>query len=158
MSGIDLSDLTGVDIDALTPAQLAVYDGASEGVFEFFAKVSARIQKLVDEGVEVADGDFIYQNQLGRGSNNWCRSEEDIVKMLKARRLKKDEIYPAKLISPAQVLNLDNLTEDQKAKIKKDYIEYKASKKKTAKRVKREAPSATAMFGDVAEQPTVSFF
>jgi hypothetical protein len=53
--------------------------------------------------------------------------------MLKARRLKRDDIYPPKLASPAQIMKHPDLTDDQKAKIEKQYIATKAGELKLTK-------------------------
>ena len=69
----------------------------------------------------------------GRSSRVWNDDEEVIVKALKGRRLKKDDIYPTKLISPAQLEKLDSLTADQKDKLLKKYVTEKAGKLKLTK-------------------------
>ena len=74
----------------------------------------------VDDEIErrLVNGDTVpgYAMQPGNSSNQWNSPEEDIAKMLKSRRLKKEQIYPAKLISCAQVLKLKELTPEQKAR------------------------------------------
>jgi len=61
---------------------------------------------------------------LGKGNSRqtWAEDEEEIVKILKSRKFKLTDIYPPKLISPAQVMKLDMLTDTQKETLKKKCI------------------------------------
>jgi hypothetical protein len=112
------------DPKSLTEDQLTELADAEPGIQAVFDKVKAEIKDRIEQGIKVAG----YAMQPGKGSNVWNADEETIAKKLKSRRLKKDEIYPAKLISPAQVMKLEALTDDQKVRIEKDLITYKAGK------------------------------
>jgi hypothetical protein len=83
----------------------------------------------------------------------WAVDEEQIVKVLKARKWTKDMIYPPKLVSPAQVLKSDALTADQKAKIEKEYIVFKAGDLKLTKVAvqKKTSNDVAELFQDVVQ-------
>lgn len=146
-------------IKELTNDQLADLSDAEDAVLAGFQQVREEIQSRVDAGQHVPG----FAMQPGNNANVWNDTEENIAKMLKSRRLTKDEIYPASLISPAQVLKHPKLTAEQKEKIKKDYIAVKAGKlslKKVARTVVQsitsDVDSVQLMFGNLVK-PTVSF-
>lgn len=143
-------------IKELTDTQLADLADARDGVMSGFDQVMEEIQARIDQGKHVPG----YAMLPGNNSNVWNDTEENIAKMLKARRLKKEEIYPAKLISPAQVLKLPTLTPEQKAKIEKDYIATKSGKltlKKVSRAVEQsgtdDVKSVQMMFGNLVKPP-----
>jgi hypothetical protein len=114
-----------------------------------FDKVDGEITARLENGDSVPG----YALQPGRGSNVWNDSEENIAKMLKGRRLKKEQIYPPKLISPAQVMKLDCLDDKQKARIEKDFITYKAGKTKLTKVARdKQQDSIEDMFKDIPQE------
>jgi hypothetical protein len=147
------------DPKSLTPDQLADIADAEAGIQAVFDKVKEEIQSRIEQDMVVPG----YAMGPGRGSNKWNESDKIIAKKLKGRRLKKDEIYPPTLISPAQVMKLTTLDDDQKERIRKDMISFVAGAltlKKTA-RVK-ETKSAEMMFADVpkiesADDAEISF-
>jgi len=110
------------DPKSLTEAKLSELADAEDGIKAVFDKVRTEIGDRIDQGIKVPG----YAKLPGNGSNVWNETEDVIAKKLKGRRLKNADIYPAKLISPAQVLKLDSLTDEQKERIKKDLITYKA--------------------------------
>jgi hypothetical protein len=150
------------DTKSLTEEQLAAFADAEPGMQAVFDKVKEEIKSRIDQGIAV-DG---YAMQPGKGSNDWNDDEAVIVKKLKSCRLKADKIYVKKLISPAQMLKLEDLKDEQKERLKKELVKYTAGKK-VLKRVAHteQAPveqTAEMMFGDVAnkqpETAEVSFF
>lgn len=156
------------DPKSLNEDQLSELADAEEGIQAVFDKVKAEIKDRIKQGITVPG----YAMRPGNGSNSWNEDEEIIAKKLKSRRLTNAEIYPPKLISPAQVLKLDKLTDEQKERIKKELIVYVAGKlslKKVARNTEKsvaqsttdDISSAQLMFGDVldtAPAEEVSFF
>ncbi len=142
-----LGDITAVSADKLV--QLA---DAREGIIAVFDKVEAEMQRRIESG-DTIEG---YAMLPGNGSNQWSVEEEEIVKMLKARRLTNDIIYPKKLISPAQVLKLDKLTKEQKEKIQTQYIKSIPSDKLKLSKVRQQRKTADVaeLFAGVAQQPS----
>jgi hypothetical protein len=151
------------DPKSLTEAQLTELADAEEGIMAVFTKVKAEIQERIEQGISVPG----YAMEPGRGSRVWNESEDVIAKKLKGRRLKNADIYPPKLISVAELLKLEQLNDDQKARIEKDLVTFKAGKltlKKVAydhKGVKEVAQSGTddvqsksaeLMFAEVPKQ------
>jgi len=146
-------------IKELTNEQLADLSDAEAAVMAGFKAVNDEIQARIESGQHVPGNAM----QPGNNSNVWNDTEENIAKMLKSRRLTKDEIYPATLISPAQVLKHPKLTAEQKEKIKKDFITVKAGKlslKKVARTaiqsITSDVDSVQLMFGNLVK-PEVSF-
>lgn len=141
------------DITAMSSERLVELADARAGIEAVFDKVEAEMQRRIETGVEVPG----YAMQPGRMTQVWNAPEEEIVKVLKGRRLTTAEIYPPKLISPAQVLKLDKLTNEQKDKLSKQYISKVAGTLKLTKvRQVESVEEKVAVFADVAQQ--VSFF
>lgn len=143
------------DITKLDSTKLEELADTREGIMAVFDRVNEEIQRRVEDPAdETITG---YAMLPGNSSQKWAEDEDDIAKMLKARKLKKDEIYPAKLISPAALLKLDKLTKDQKEKIQKKYIEKKPGKL-TLKKVRTSDPvDKVAIFDDIPKDKPVSF-
>lgn len=140
------------DVKSLTVEQLRELADAKPALIAAFDKVETEIEERIEQGVEVPG----YAMVPGKASKKWAKPEEDVAKMLKGKRLKKADIYPEKLISPAQVLKLEQLDAKQKQKIEDDFISVVAGKM-TLKRVaeKREEVDVTPeekvemMFGGI---------
>lgn len=133
------------NVEVLESDQLSKLIEIYPGIQAGFARVSEEIEKRVKAG-QVVPG---WAMKPCKGSNIYAFSDEEIAKKLKAKRLKKDEIYPAKLISPAQLLKLSNLTDIQKKKIQEELIVHKAGSDKLTKVAIGE--ESEEMFKDVAE-------
>ena len=136
------------DVESIDTQRLTELADAEAGIQAAFDRVKAELTARLEQGEQV-DG---YALKPGRSSRIWNESEDEIVKMLKARRLKRDDIYPPKLASPAQIMKHPDLTDDQKAKIEKQYIATKAGElklTKVARGQKSELP-----FKDVAQSTT----
>lgn len=136
------------DVESIDTQRLTELADAEAGIQAAFDRVKAELTARLEHGEQV-DG---YALKPGRSSRIWNESEDEIVKMLKARRLKRDDIYPPKLASPAQIMKHPDLTDDQKAKIEKQYITTKAGElklTKVARGQKSELP-----FKDVAQSNT----
>ena len=137
------------DVTLLDNQSLAQLADAEAGIQAVFDKVKEEIRRRLETGDQVPG----YALKPGRGSNVWAVDEEQIVKVLKARKWTKDMIYPPKLVSPAQVLKSDALTADQKAKIEKDYIVFKAGDLKLTKVAvqKKTSNDVAELFQDVVQ-------
>jgi hypothetical protein len=147
----ELVSSTMVNMGEVDSEKLAQLADARAGIEAVFDKVEAEIQRRIEAGETVSG----YAMLPGRNSNKWNGDEETIAKMLKGRRLSKDIIYPTSLISPAQVLKLKELTDEQKAKIQKEYISSVAGKLSLSK-VSRESkkPEVEKMFTEAVAQCT----
>ena len=138
-----VGDVTEMDTRRLT--ELA---DARAGIEAAFDRVEKEMTERLEQGQSV-DG---YALKPGRATRIWNESEDEIVKVLKNRKLKRDDIYPPKLASPAQVMKNPNLTDDQKEKIEKQYVTVKAGElklTKVARGKKEELP-----FKDVVQTTT----
>ena len=139
----------------MSELQLADLLDTRAGLNAAYDRVNTEVQCRVDAGKHVPG----YEMRPGRMSQKWIEDDESIEGKLKSRRLKKCQIYPLKLISPAAVMKLADLTEMQKKKIKEDLIVEVAGKmaltkvaRTEAKRVEKDVQS---MFSGV--EPTISF-
>jgi len=124
MSLFDYFSEVIADPKSLTEEQLTQMADAEDGIMAVFTKVKAEIQERIEQGVSVPG----YAMEPGRGANVYASDEVSIVKKLKACRLKNADIYPPKLISPAQLMKLEQLTDKQKERLQKEIISFKAGK------------------------------
>lgn len=69
----------------------------------------------------------------GRKTQVWNTDAESVEKALKNRRLKKDQIFPPKLISPAQMQKLEDLSDRQKQQLTEELVAEKYGEKKLKK-------------------------
>jgi hypothetical protein len=146
------------DVKSLSPEQLAKVADSEDGFKAAFDKVKAEIQERIETDIKVPG----YAMLPGRASKIWNESEDIIVKKLKAKKIKKDQIYPAKLITPAAALKIPGLTEIQKNKIANELISEVAGSM-TLKKVEydhAEMKNVNTMFENVDEpkKEEVSFF
>jgi len=123
---LDLNSLSKVITESsnMTNEELSRIAYAEVGIQAAFDVVKSEIEKRIIAG-QVVDG---YAMNPGRGSNKWAHDNETIAKRLKGRRLKLDEVFPKKLITPAAALKLNSLSDEQKERIKKDLIVFVAGK------------------------------
>lgn len=157
--GTSLFELVGsalTDVSSLDSEKLAELADAEAGIQAVFDKVKTEIERRVKETPGAVPG---YEMGYGRGENVWNEDAEKIEKMLKARRLTKADIYPTKLISPAQVLKSSKLTKEQKERIEKEYITKKEGKPCLKKVARNSKPSVEELFSgliqkDVAQSST----
>jgi len=135
------------DMKSLPSEKLSQLADARASLIAIFDRVEDEIAERLESGQQVPG----YTMKPGRGSKVWNADEEEIAKALKSRRMKKDDIYPAKLLSPAQMLKSDKLTDDQKKKLEDKFITFKAGKLKPTKVAHGDEMSAEEMFKDVSE-------
>lgn len=136
-----------VNIEQTPSAKLVELSDAKEGMDLMFQRVLSEIERRIESGTPV-DGFAMIDS---RGKKVWNKSDEEIEKALKGRRLTKADIFPAKLITPAACLNLSGLKKDQKARIERDLISFLTGDP-ALKRVKNVTvkEDVTAMFDVVA--------
>lgn len=151
-----VTDVTGfdptMDLKQSTNDQLTKILDARKSFEDFFSAIEEELTERINSGVEVPG----YAMLPGRMSQKWAKPAEEVEKALKARRMKKDEIYPAKLISPAQALKHEKLTDQQRARLKKDYIiEVMGADKLTKVVGKPEPKDVPSIFMEEAKQETV---
>jgi hypothetical protein len=149
LSLFEVIDQTFKDIklmDSETLSQMLDAKAAIDNVFK----------QAEEEAVErLQNGDTVpgYAMQPGNTKKEWDIDEQELVKKLRACKLKKDQIYISKLISPAQVMKHSDLTKRQKERIENQCVKITPGslKLKTVTRQKNEI-NAVDMFGDVVKQ------
>ena len=159
----EIIEQTFGDIKLMDSSKLEELADAKAGLMEVFDRVDIEIQRRIED----PDDNTItgYAMLPGNSSNKWIKdpdktdeeNEKIIVDMLKGRRMKKSQIYPAKLITAPAAMKLDKeiLTDDQKDSIKKKYI-VNTPGKKTLQKVRQSEPTdAAVMFADIPDE--VSF-
>jgi hypothetical protein len=148
-------------IKALPDEKLTELYDAAPGIMKIFEHVAEELTTRTEtkgvNGFEMAEG---------RGSNVWALPEEDIIKKLKTRqtvdgkRMSLDDVCPRKLITPAVALKHGKLSKAVRDKIEKDLVVFKASDKKSLKRVafNNAVKDAKELFAGVSDNiPTLSF-
>lgn len=145
------------DISKMESTKLEELADARAGMMAVFDRVNEEIQKRVED----PDDDTItgYAMLPGNGSNAWIGDTKTIEKMLKGRKLKKDDIFPSKLISPAAMMKSEKLTKGQKTKIWDKFVENKPGKS-TLKKVRTAEKDPAMMFASVPvslESKPISF-
>lgn len=106
------------DPKSLTSEQLSELFSAKDALMTAFDRCGVEIQERIEAGQHVSG----YEMSPGKSSRIWNESEKEIVKKLKSRRLKLDDIYPKKLVSVAALLKCDKLTDAQKKKVEDELV------------------------------------
>ena len=135
------------DTSSLTNEQLAQFADAKDPMVAAFVKVEEEIQARLEVGQQVSGYAMLPSNS----SYVWNSDAKEIEKALKGRRLKLADIYPPKLISPAQMKKLpaSKLTPAQKERLAKDLISEKIGKLVLRKVARKEKESAEQLFAGV---------
>lgn len=122
----ELMEQVLTDVEQMPAEQLAQLADAKSGLMAAFDRVDKEIENRLKQELPVPG----YAMRPGRGTNVWNGDEEAIAKALKGRRLKKDQIYPAKLLSPAQMMKLEDLNDKQKQTLWDEFVTHTAGKSK----------------------------
>jgi hypothetical protein len=149
----DLASQALGNIDSFDTQKLTKLIDAEPGLMSIFDKAKEELQRRLEAGEKVPG----WAMQPGRGSNIWNDTEENIAKALKGRRLKSDDIYVKSFVSVSQVMKHPKLSKEQKERIQKELVTYKAGADKlTRVNVEHEQLDTVKMFADVTA-PAVSF-
>lgn len=142
------------DPTSMSSDQLSEIMSAKDAMMVAFDTCEKEIQARIERGEDVAGYAMLPRN----ARRTWNTTEEVVVKKLKARRLKLKDIYPQKLISPAQMEKLTDITDDQKKKLTDELVSTVAGKLTLRKVAHKPKLSADDMFATVAtlDQP-ISF-
>jgi hypothetical protein len=146
-------NLLSVDPTSLSHDQLSKMMDAEPGINAAFDRLKKEAVSRIDRGEELPG----YAMQHGNDTRAYNADEKAIVTALKSRRFKKGDIYPSKLITPAQVLKSDLLSDDQKKRFEEEYIS-KVAGKLALKKVSYKKPTEADMFADVPAASTASLF
>lgn len=106
------------NIENLSSENLSQLLDAKRVMDDIFKQAQEEAEKRIENGNTIPGYALLPSNS----KREWAIEEDELVKILKARKFKKDDIYIAKLISPAQVLKHSSLTKQQKQKIEDNYI------------------------------------
>ena len=111
------------DVSLISQNDLGSILDMEELFVDAFSKAKAEALNRNEKGVQTTGWHFAN----GKGRNTWNLDDEEISKKLRAMKLKKDEIYPSKLMSPSQARKVEGLTDIQKKNLEKliDTIEGK---------------------------------
>lgn len=136
------------DITQLDDSKLSELASAKAGVMSVFERAEEEITRRLETGGVIPG----YKLAPGNSKQVWAVDEEEVEKALKGVRLKKADIYPAKLISPAQMQKHQGLTEAQRKRLTEKLITVKAGDMKL-KQVAHEPTANTAenLFADVVD-------
>jgi len=148
-SGTD--SLTNIDITSIA-------DMPAEDLAKILdAKESLKKAMKVIETAEVESlkrlqaGEPVPRYTIGSGNNSqaWKEDEKLTVKKLKGMRFTQKDLYPTKLLSPAQALKKEDLTPRQRDRMIAELIDVKDGKPKVVP-MKVNTLSAEEMFAEVA--------
>lgn len=129
---------------------LAALMDAKPGIDSLFAQVEKEIEARLESG-ETVNG---YEIRPGRSSKKWALDDEEMVEVLRARRLKNADIFPPKLASPAQILKHPELSDTQKKRLEEDYVVTLPSALKLTRVAGHAEVDANTLFNDVAQSKT----
>lgn len=141
------------DIKSITPENLSKILDSEAGFNAVFQKVKEEIIDRLNMGEEIPG----YAMVPGKAKKVWNFDFDTIAKKLKSKRLKKDQIFPSTLITPAAILKHPDLTDIQKQKIKEDLISEVTGKNVLKKVAYKKEKNIDEMFKTVPDKKTVSF-
>ena len=132
------------DVKSMTPEQLTEVADAEAGFLAAFDKVRDEIRERIETGQDVPG----YAMKPGRIKKVWNIPEDELVKKLKAKRIKTADIYPSKLITPAAALKLPGLTDTQRKKVSELVDEVTGDLK--LKKVSYKSENVEEMFNELS--------
>lgn len=152
--GIEMLENEGLNELLNSSKKLSEMD--SEDLTKIY-EIKSQLEKLLSDVKEELETRIKNGNHVpgwgmvpGNSKKQWNVSEEELTKFLRNRGLKKDQVYIAKLISPAQALKHEDLTKKQKEKLE-ELIEVVPGKS-TLGRVKQEEVDTVDLFKEVSQQ------
>lgn len=142
--GTDM-DIEG-KIEEWTDEKLSTFLDTEKNTLDLFKQAKGEATLRLNKGVPIPG----YAILPGNSSKEWNVPPAELYNFLQVRKLKKDEIYIPKLISPAQALKHTKLTKKQLIGVQKliDIVPGKM----TLKKVEKTEQSAVDMFSDVVVQ------
>lgn len=146
-SVLNNSFILNPDLSKMPAVELAKIADSQKVIKEIYERVEKEMDARLRNGQNIPG----YGLKAGRGSRVWNRSDEDIAKMLKNRGLKKDQIFPPKLLSAAQALKIKDLDDKQKKRMESEYISFKEGPLKVSKLTEKEMEekNAEVLFDDL---------
>lgn len=139
-----------IDFKVMDNEKLSDLADSEAGIMAIFDNVKKEIESRIDAGQKVPG----YAKKPGNSSRVWSLSEDEIVKKLKSLRMKKDDMYPPKLITPAQAMKLSSLSDKQKKKIESELISTVAGKLRLKKVSRTEQIDKVDFFSEVPDKTT----
>jgi hypothetical protein len=118
-----------ISVDSMDDARLAAILDAEPIITALLDNVRKEALTRLKAGHSVPG----YTIGNGKGKNVWTDDLEMVEKKLKGMRFTKDDLFPPKLVSPAQALKKEGLTERQIARIKQELIIYTPGDAKVVK-------------------------
>lgn len=107
------------EVEKLSNEDLSKILNTKKNIENFFAEAQEEAKRRLTSGNRVPG----YALLPGRNSKEWKGDEDTICKYLIQRKIKKNELYVTKFISPAVLLKSDMLTKAQKQTIEDLYIQ-----------------------------------
>lgn len=103
------------DIKAITADELGSILNMEALFIDAFSRAKAEAQSRNEQGIQTSGWHF----QSGKSKSEWNKEPEEISKKLRAMKLKKDDIYPSKLMSPSQARKVEGLSDIQRKNLEK---------------------------------------
>ena len=114
----DIDVVTLEEVMAMSPSQLSGFLDTEEPMKELFSAAKTRAEELVKTGQKVPGYGYI----KGNTKREWNMEGEDLIKYLRNRKLKDEDIFDKEVKSPPKILSLPLLSEAQKKKIERDAV------------------------------------
>lgn len=137
------------DMNKTTGSELSQLLDTKPIIDDLFKRAQEEAESRLNQGIGIPG----YAMHPGKSKKEWDIKEEDLVRKLRACKLKKEEIYISNLISPAQVLKHPSLTEKQKTRFENNYIVMIPGNRKITP-ISREAKDPVDIFKDIDVQCT----
>lgn len=133
-------------VETLDNEKLAELYDAKPAIDALFKRLEDEMNKRLDEDQKIPG----YGRVPGRAMKVWNAPQDEIVEMLKKKRLSKAEIIEEKLRSPAQILKMKKLTSQVRERILRDYVSERITTYKLG-RIKKEEKTVKTMFEALPE-------
>jgi len=138
-----VADVIG-DTSILNNIALVEIADAEPAFMSIFVKVKNEMIKRLNDGQPMPG----YMMKPGKMTKVWNKPPDEMVKILRSRRLKRDQMYPLKFISVAKLLSSELLTDIQKEKLLEEHVTLKPGNPTLTKIAHVEIKTPEQLFSD----------
>lgn len=99
---------------------------AKPRIEDILKKIEQEVEKRIENGGDIPN----YKLLPGNNKKEWNIEEDELVKKLRFYKLKKEDIYATKILTPVKLMSSYKLSEEQKEKINKKFVKISEGKLK----------------------------
>jgi hypothetical protein len=135
------------DIESMSNDTLEDFVDCKAPLMDLFKRADEEIERRISTG-------HVFNRHCMKPGNSekiWNVPEEEIYKMLKNKKLKKEEIYIPKFVSVAQVLKHSKLTQKQRDDIQKTYVNIVPGTMKLGKKTGEDEDSTASILKEIQQ-------